>query len=54
MDKSLRIQLEWYWEHGIQGLTQSQLLDYIWHLEQLTEILRKVIQERIPARINSD
>ena len=50
MDESLRIQLEWYWAHGIVGLTQSQLRDYIWHLEQLVELLRQHIQSRQPAR----
>ncbi len=54
MDKSLRIQLEWYWEHGIEGLTASQLRDYIWHLEQLVELLRKLVQDRIPSGLDRD
>lgn len=49
MDESLRLQLEWYWAHGIDGLTASQLRDYIWHLEQFVEVLRQHIQARIPV-----
>jgi len=46
MDSSLQAQLEWYRRHGTDGLTLSQLQDYIWHVKQLELHLLTLYNEK--------